>query len=272
MKPSLEEMELRIDFVRRVACPASWAWDSLNQNWRGLHLWAVASGRGSFRTPAEGFKLRRGQCFALRPPERYIGSHDPERPLVVLTSTFRFFDPASGALWTPSPEELPLHRDLEDFGFLEALYGRCLSAWESRRESEAVHWLKAILVELRSKAPSRNAAADTWLRRAALAQAARIRESPGEEHSLSSVAKALGRSKNQALRVFRSCVGSTPGELLRAARLDAAKSLLLYSSLSVKEIAAQLGYCDQFAFSKQFKARCGMAPSRFRASAPSPSA
>jgi len=43
-----------------------------------------------------------------------------------------------------------------------------------------------------------------------------------------------------------------------------AKRLLVYSQLSVKEIAGQLGYADHNYFSKLFKKQSGLAPSDFR--------
>ena len=46
--------------------------------------------------------------------------------------------------------------------------------------------------------------------------------------------------------------------LLEAARL------LRFSDLSIKEIAARLGFSDQFAFSKAFKRQRGEAPLDFR--------
>ncbi len=46
--------------------------------------------------------------------------------------------------------------------------------------------------------------------------------------------------------------------LLEAARL------LRFSDLSIKEIAARLGFGDQFAFSKAFKRQRGEAPLDFR--------
>jgi len=264
MNGIFDGLELRIDYVRRVACPPAWSWDSLGQNWSGLHLWAVADGVGRFTTPDSEHELSRGSCFILRPPERYIGVHDPKRPLVVLTSTFRFFDARTGASAAPGCADLPRHRELGDFAFFEALYERYLTSWEAGPQGRPLPWLCALLDEFLSSRSSLDAleGGETALQVQALAK--EMRDDPGGAYSLEKIARRLGRSKNQAIRLFKAHAGGTPGSLLLSARLDMAKSLLLYSSLSLKEIAGRLGYCDQFAFSKQFKARFGMAPLRFR--------
>jgi AraC-like DNA-binding protein len=52
--------------------------------------------------------------------------------------------------------------------------------------------------------------------------------------------------------------------LLRDVRLELAETLLKQSDLSMTEIADRLGYKELSAFSRAFKAHCGMAPKTFR--------
>ena len=47
-------------------------------------------------------------------------------------------------------------------------------------------------------------------------------------------------------------------------KIEMAKRLLLYSKLSVKEIAAQLSFSDQYYFSNYFKRKTGTSPRSFR--------
>ena len=46
--------------------------------------------------------------------------------------------------------------------------------------------------------------------------------------------------------------------------MQKAKKLLLDSQLSIKEIAARVGYPDPFHFSKSFKNAVGMSPAQYR--------
>ena len=47
-------------------------------------------------------------------------------------------------------------------------------------------------------------------------------------------------------------------------KVETAKRLLLYSRLSVKEIAARLSFSDQYYFSNYFKRKTGAAPRTYR--------
>ena len=264
MSCSLETALIQIDYAKSVACPPSWRWDSLGQQWCGLHLWVVAGGRGHLVMPDAEHELSRGECFVLRTMERHIGTHDPKRPLLVHTSTFRLVDPSTGECWYPSDDELPRHRTVGEFQFFESLVLRYISAWERRGSASANaprSWLTAVLDEFRrpEESPDGNES-----RRSILRLADGIKADPGGDHSLRALSKRLHRSENQTIRLFKRFTGNSPGALLQTSRMEMARTLLLYSSLSVKEIAGRLGYCDQFAFSNSFKAATGGSPSDFR--------
>ena len=64
--------------------------------------------------------------------------------------------------------------------------------------------------------------------------------------------------------LFREATGSSPRDYLHLLRLHRACQLLRGSTLSLKEIAAQLGYEDPFYFSRQFKSLQGVSPSEYR--------
>jgi AraC family transcriptional regulator, arabinose operon regulatory protein len=66
--------------------------------------------------------------------------------------------------------------------------------------------------------------------------------------------------------LFKEQTGCSPRDYLHLLRIHRACQLLRSSALNVKEIAARLGYQDQFHFSRQFKAFQGVSPSEYRAS------
>ncbi len=65
-------------------------------------------------------------------------------------------------------------------------------------------------------------------------------------------------------RVFRSIVGIPPGEYLAALRLNAAKRLLLTTSLSVTDVCFDLGYTSLGTFTERFKHLIGVSPLQLR--------
>jgi AraC family transcriptional regulator, arabinose operon regulatory protein len=64
--------------------------------------------------------------------------------------------------------------------------------------------------------------------------------------------------------LFKQQTGCSPRDYLHLLRIHRACQLLNTSPLSVKEVAARLGYQDQFHFSRQFKAFQGVSPSDYR--------
>ena len=62
--------------------------------------------------------------------------------------------------------------------------------------------------------------------------------------------------------IFRSKTGVTISEYYQQKRLGAAKQLLFEGNLSVNKIADVLGYSSIYAFSKAFKKKYGIAPSK----------
>lgn len=82
--------------------------------------------------------------------------------------------------------------------------------------------------------------------------------------TIAELAESRGYSCDHLGRIFRKVMGCGIQTFLIKARVAKARQLLLESNLSVKEIAAKLGYSSPFYFSRQFKELCGLAPLAFR--------
>jgi AraC-like DNA-binding protein len=80
---------------------------------------------------------------------------------------------------------------------------------------------------------------------------------------MTDVAEVLDVDYDVFRKEFRDAVGLAPGEYRIARRLEEA-SRLLAGGLSVSATARRLGYCDAFAFSRQFKRHVGLSPSAYR--------
>lgn len=85
-----------------------------------------------------------------------------------------------------------------------------------------------------------------------------------EKFSLENYSAAAGFSSAHLIRLFRKTFGCTPYEYLMRHRIAAAERLLIHTNLSVKEVAANLGFSDQYYFSNCFRKRNGVSPSAFR--------
>ncbi|MDX5324992.1 MAG: helix-turn-helix domain-containing protein [Bacteroidota bacterium] len=79
------------------------------------------------------------------------------------------------------------------------------------------------------------------------------------------IASELGKDYAGLSRLFSQKEGHTIEQFIIRQKVERAKELLTYRSLSIKEIAFDLGYSSPAHLSTQFKQVTGMTPSQFRA-------
>ena len=92
----------------------------------------------------------------------------------------------------------------------------------------------------------------------------RIHSSYGEPLKVEELAVLARLSEYQFGRRIKALFGITPAQLIIKTRLDAARRLLAESGEQVAAIALACGYCDQSAFTRQFKAAVGLTPLQYR--------
>src|SRR5689334_24294316 len=88
-----------------------------------------------------------------------------------------------------------------------------------------------------------------------------------EPLSLKSMAESAYLSRFYFSRLFRATTGVSPGRFLAAIRLFKAKNLLRQTSLSVTDIAYQVGYNSLGTFTSRFTRSVGIPPARYRSQA-----
>jgi transcriptional regulator GlxA family with amidase domain len=78
------------------------------------------------------------------------------------------------------------------------------------------------------------------------------------------LAQELGMSSRTLSRRFSSELQTSPGKWIQGKRLEAARTLLETTRLSVSEICYRVGYQDVASFSRLFSRTSGMTPGEFR--------
>jgi AraC-like DNA-binding protein len=81
---------------------------------------------------------------------------------------------------------------------------------------------------------------------------------------LPAIAAAAGLSVRNCARMFHLHLHKPPRSFFIDLKMNAAKTMLMHSGLSIKEIGIEVGYDDPFHFSAQFKRRTGQNPRAFR--------
>jgi len=87
---------------------------------------------------------------------------------------------------------------------------------------------------------------------------------PAHEWTIQGLADIASMSRANFMRAFVKVAGVSPWVLLTQVRMELAFSLLSHSHLGLSDIAVQVGYQSQAAFSKKFKDVYGEAPGRVR--------
>ena len=96
-----------------------------------------------------------------------------------------------------------------------------------------------------------------------LAIVARMKAHLEDPLPLSDLVQAAGYSRRHVERMFLSVLGETPGDFYRGLRLDHARNLLSTTDMALLEVAVACGFSTVAHFSKSFKARFGVAPTKF---------
>jgi transcriptional regulator GlxA family with amidase domain len=91
-----------------------------------------------------------------------------------------------------------------------------------------------------------------------------MKQNLGKPLRVSVLARLVNISLPHYFAVFKKRTGNTPIDFFIRLRMQRACQLLEATSLSVKEVAAELGYDDPFYFSRMFKSVNTVAPTEYR--------
>lgn len=92
----------------------------------------------------------------------------------------------------------------------------------------------------------------------------KAKESVMQTRDAREAAEAVALSYESFRKRFRKHVGMPPAKYKTATLMKTACALLSDRQCTIREIAAELNYCDEYHFSKQFKQTIGWSPSEYR--------
>lgn len=130
--------------------------------------------------------------------------------------------------------------------------------------------LAALFVQVARVAAAAPAAAHrTRSRKAAQIERfrARLDERFRQREPVQAYAQALGITLGQLTRLSKDVLGLSAQEVVNARVVHEAQRELVYSSLSIKQIAAELGFEDEAYFGRFFRKHTGQRPTVFRTEA-----
>jgi AraC-like DNA-binding protein len=91
-----------------------------------------------------------------------------------------------------------------------------------------------------------------------------IRADLGKKISVPMLAQACTLTRSHFSRAFKRSMGLSPQDWIRQQRIDQAKDLIRNSPLTLTQISAECGFCDQAHFSHMFSKTEGTNPASWR--------
>lgn len=154
-------------------------------------------------------------------------------------------------------------------GTLAGLLPLALRLTQRLTSPNTADWLaKATLIdsaptpELPRAARTRPGAAGDALVAAAQYQ---LQQRYAEKSQLAELARTLAVSPRTLSRRFHDALGISPQAYVQTLRIEAAKQMLLRTSLRVERIGRQVGYGDAGFFKRLFRSQTGLSPAAWRA-------
>lgn len=203
-----------------------------------------------------------GDMLLLRWDSPRVESNAGGSVLVAPWCSFDWCDPSWQANQRERAPQLD-RRHMLDPDFALACMQRVVEANILGRTDEAAMYLSALLAEFSRGAQHKHTTQQQWPQRIRRL-CRRIQNDPGQPWSVVAMAEAHQCDPDHFARVFRRIIGEAPGRYVIRCRIERASVLLRHSNETVAAIADALGYCDPYAFSKQFKKFSGHSPSTFR--------
>lgn len=134
--------------------------------------------------------------------------------------------------------------------------------------SAGLSLLVALFVQIARISHSAGSAGDEVARSRKAAQIERFRALLDarcrERLPVEGYARAIGVTAGQLTRLCREVLGMSTLDAINARAVHEAQRELVYSSLSVKQVAGELGFDDEAYFGRFFKKQTGLRPTEFR--------
>lgn len=91
-----------------------------------------------------------------------------------------------------------------------------------------------------------------------------MHEHPEENMDIQTYASMCHLSKSRFIHLFTTFTGNSPHHYRLSLRVQRAKELLAYSSMSIAEVSTTVGFADPLYFSRIFRKYTDLSPTQYR--------
>lgn len=225
----------------------------------------IVKGRGIYQVGEDRYKLEAGQGFLIEPEVRTFYQADAEEPWTYLWIGF------NGARAGDYLKEIGLGGNRLTFRCTEGAKLKEMMKKQLENSTYSVEndflsesflcsFFAVLAHSMELNAPVRQKSENMYVRKAV----EYIQNNYSYGINVADAAAYVGVSRSYLYTLFLKTLGLSPQEYLISYRITRATQLLVISDLPVEGIAQSCGYEDPLVFSKAFKRRTGMTPTRYR--------
>ncbi len=214
------------------------------------------SGGATLELGDKSWELKEGDCFYIPQMEK----HSYGAKFASLWASYWLSFKSSESIGDIWKELLPTVKNLSTRR-LHLLFEQIDT---NARRNAAAEEYSAILFNIMALLRSPQSIAASKSEKAVEDAADYIQVNLSKSIKLDDVAEAAGYSATHFARLFKKRFGMPVNEYITGARLGKAQLLLAKTKMSVKEISRQIGFNDQLYFSRVFKQKLKITPTRFR--------
>ena len=268
----INRLHLHIRWVLDKPTAPGWR-DKRNNTGEHTFYW-IHEGKGTFYTD-QGHPVQGGMLAYMRPGLQMDMCSDEQYPLQMTMILFDCAEVGYDKGWTAvapvTQLELPFLRAFspDQSKELGLLFRDMYRSWVPGVQGGALLTQAKLLTLLHKLHVPSGTEMGAGAESAGLALALeRVKQyletSYDSDFTIHELAERFGISVSYLRKRFRQAVGMSPKHYHSHIRNEHARHYLMYSSLTIKEIAKVCGYLEEYHFSKSFKRMNGVSPSGFR--------
>lgn len=229
----------------------------------------ILSGKGSYQAGGHIYELGAGEYFLICPGQTTFYQADREEPWSYLWVGFQGIKAPLYIKYMQLDEDERLVGRCSQTAFLKQLVTQMLEARaltfanELKREGLLYQFLSELASE--AEGEEEDLSNGEYPQQIYVEHILNyIEKNYKKEIRVSQLAKEMGLSRSYLSSCFKKTTGQTVQDYLMSLRMEKAEILLTSTATPIGEIASEVGYEDSLAFSKTFKKKNGISPSKYR--------
>ena len=249
----IKRLNMKIVFLGRADLDADWHRDTFRTIVNRFYM--ITEGEADICSAGKHYKMTEGNIYVI-PSDTDFSYRCPAR-LKKIYFAVNLYNSAGEELPVAPPEGLVLENRAPFIAEMVRLY-------ENEDYQSALtlrHRAEELVLEAISRLDTIPIRSYSRIVRLAL-QA--IAEAPHLSLSAAALAQQLNVSAGHLRNLFAKEVGLPIAKYVRRQVMSAAEADLRAHKLSLQDISAKYGFCDQFHFSRLFTAHFGISPSQYR--------